>query len=122
MVTKLGGTQMVQALLRFCLGLSLVAGLAGSVQGAPLRPLAPVHLPDTAVIQAEDTALGGMNEIFHMDAPRLVFLGAGIVTGAVLIAPGLGVNELLGVVLGVIGSEFLYHTVYEPSFRSSHWF
>jgi hypothetical protein len=113
---------MIHALLRFCLSLSLVVGLAGSVRAAPGHLVAPPHLTDSAVIHAADSEVEGLNEVFRMDPPRLAFLAAGIVAGAVLIAPALGVNDILGVVLGIVSSEFLYHTVYEPKFGPSHWF
>jgi ammonia channel protein AmtB len=106
---------MIKAVLSLCLGLWLVVGLAGNARAEQ------VHLTGAAVIPVAEGELGGMDEIFRMDAPRLVFLGAGIVVGAVVISPALGVNELLGVVVGVVASEFLYRTTYLASERSSYW-
>jgi hypothetical protein len=109
---------MIRAVLRLFPGLLLVFGLAGGAQAAPGHLGAPGHFADGAVIHVADSPIGDMDEIFHMEAPRLLFLGAGIVVGALVISPGLGLNELLGVVLGVIGSEFVYQTTY----KSSRWF
>ncbi len=108
---------MINLFLSVFLSLSLVIGLAGSARAAPMQVAAPAHLSGGAIIPVAESAIGGMDEIFHMEAPRLLFLGAGIVVGALVISPALGINDLLGVVLGVIGSEFLYQTTY----RSSHW-
>ena len=113
---------MIHSFLRVCLSLLLVFGLAGGVRAAPVHPGVPAHLTEGAVIRVADSPLAGMNEVFHMEAPRLLFLGAGIVAGAVVISPSLGLSELFGVAVGIVGSQFLYETIYLPNFRSSHWF
>ncbi len=104
---------MIHAALRLCLGLFLVFGLAGSVQAAPVHLAAPVHQAGGGFIAVDESPIGGLNDIFNMEPPHLLFLGAGIIAGAALIAPGLAVNDLLGVAIGVIGSEYLYQTFYE---------
>ncbi len=106
---------MIKMVLGLCLSLWLVFGLAGHALAVPAHFGAPVHLADSAVIPAAEGPLAGMDEVFHMEPPRLLFLGAGIVAGAVIVAPSLGVSELFGVVLGIIGSEFLYQTTYRPA-------
>lgn len=110
---------MIRTILRVCLGLWLAVGLAGSARALPAHSVGPVH-PTRAVVTVQDSPVEGLNEIFRMDPPRLAYLGAGIVAGALFVAPGLGVNEVLGVVLGIIGGEFLYHTTWEP--RHASWF
>lgn len=112
---------MMKMVLGLCLSLWLVFGLAGNARAVPAHLGGPVHLTDGAVIPAAEGSLAGMDEVFRMEPPRLLFLGAGIVAGAVIISPGLGVSELFGVVLGIIGSEFLYRTTYQPAF-SYHLF
>ncbi len=109
---------MIKAFLSLIFSLSLVFALAGSARAAPMHMAAPAYLTGSAVIPVADSPIAGMNEIFHMEPPRLLFLGAGIVAGALVISPALGLNELFGVVLGIIGSEFLYQTTY----KSSRWF
>lgn len=113
---------MIKAISSLCLSLLLVIGLAGGVRAAPLHPVVPRHLTDGAVVQVADSPLAGMNEVFHMDPPHLLFLGAGIVAGAIIVSPNLAVSELFGVAIGIVGSEFLYQTVYRPSWRPSHLF
>ncbi len=112
---------MIKAVLSACLSLWLVLAGGGNALAAPGHLTVPAHRGGGAVITVADSALGGMDEIFHMDPPRLLFLGVGIVAGAALISPSLGISELFGVVLGIIGSEFLYHTTYVPS-RSYYLF
>ena len=109
---------MFRAVLSLCLSLFLVLAVAGSARAAPGQLVAPGHLAGGAVIPVADASLGGIDEVFKMEPPHLLFLGGGIVAGLLLISPGLGVGDLFGVVLGVIGSEFLYQT----SYRSSRWF
>ncbi len=113
---------MINAVLSLFLSLSLVFGLAGSARAAPVHLAAPAHMTGSAVIQVAETPMEGMNEIFHMEPPRLLFLGGGILAGLILISPTLEVGELFGVVLGVIGSEYLYQTLYKGPESSSHWF
>lgn len=113
---------MIDVVSRLCLSLWLVFGLAGSARAAPVHVALPAHLTAGAVIPVAESPLEGVNEILHMEPPRLLFLGAGIIAGAVIISPNLGVSELFGVILGVIGSEYVYQTIYEPAFKPSHWF
>jgi type IV secretory pathway TrbD component len=114
---------MIKAVLRLCLTLWLVCGLASSARAAPVHLAAPASLAGSGVIPAaEETPIEGMNEIFHMEPPRLLFLGGGILAGVLFISPTLEVGELFGVVLGVIGSEYLYQTLYKTPEKSSHWF
>ena len=113
---------MINAVLSLFLSLCLVLGLAGSARAAPGHLGAPAHLTGSAVIPVAETPIEGMNEIFHMEPPRLLFLGGGILSGLLLISPTLEVGELFGVILGVIGSEYLYQTLYKGNERTSHWF
>ena len=113
---------MTNALLSLCLSLCLVLGLTGSVRAAPGHLVAPAHLAGSAVIQVAEGPLAGVDEIVHLEPSHLVFLGVGIIAGAMFIAPNLAVGELFGVALGIVGSEFLYQTVYQPAFGSSRWF
>ncbi len=113
---------MIKVVLSFCLSLSLVFGLAGSAQAAPGQLSAPRHLTSGAVIPVAEAPIEGMSEIFHMEPPRLLFLGGGILSGLLVVSPGLEIGELFGVVLGVIGAEYLYQTFYKGNERSSRWF
>lgn len=109
---------MTKSLFSLFLGLFLVLGPVGGARAAMVHPAAPVHLVTAPVIAVADAALGGMNEVFKMEPPHLLFLGGGILSGLLLISPGLGIGDLFGVALGVIGSEFLYRTTY----NRSRWF
>lgn len=108
--------------LSLFLSLCLVSGLAGSAGAAPLHSGASVPFAGGLVIPVAETPVEGMNEIFHMEPPRLLFLGGGILAGLLLISPSLEVGELFGVLLGVIGSEYLYQTFYKTPEQSFHWF
>ena len=99
---------MTKTILGLCFGLMLFLGLQGKAMAEP------IHLSGGELILAAESPLEGVNEIFHMEPPRLLFLAAGIVGGALFIAPSLGLNEFLSVILGVITSEYLYRTVYRP--------
>ncbi len=112
---------MVKTVSSLCLCLPLVFGLAGGARAAPAPLPVSAQLTGSGIVQVAETPIEGMNEIFHMEPPRLLFLGGGILSGLLVISPGLEIGELFGVVLGVIGSEFLYQTTYEPP-HSSHWF
>lgn len=113
---------MKSALLSLCLSLCLVFGLTGNVRAAPGHLTAPAHLAGGAVIQVAEGPLAGVNEVIHMEPSHLLFLGLGIIAGATFVAPNLAVSELFGVAIGIVGSEFLYQTVYQPAFGSSRWF
>ena len=107
---------MRRSLLSTCRGALLAVALAtaalcNQAWAAPVRVGALPQMADAAIVPAADS-LGGLDEIFHMEPERLLFLGGGIVTGLLFVSPGLGVSELFGVVLGVIGGEYLYHTIY----------
>ncbi len=43
--------------------------------------------------------------------PRLAFVGAGVLIGLVIASPGLELSEVLGIALGVIGSQYLYYSL-----------
>ena len=114
---------MIKAVLSLFLGLALLFGLDGSARAASMQLAAPIHLSGGAVVQVADTPPAeATSEGIRIDPSRLLFFGAGILTGLVYISPGLEVSELFGVVLGVVGAEYLYQTVYkkaEGSFRGS---
>ena len=114
---------MIKAIMSLCLGLWLVAGVAGDARATSVPLVVPAHLSGSAVIPAAAEApIPGLNEISHMEPPHLLFLGGGILAGLLFISPSLGIGELFSVALGVIGSEFLYQTVYKAAERSSRWF
>lgn len=109
---------MTKAILSLFLCVSLVFGLAGNARAALMHPATPGHLAGGGVIDVADAPLDGLSEIFRMEPDRLLFLGGGILTGLLLLSPQLGIAELYGVAVGVIGAEFVYHTYY----RSNRWF
>ena len=99
---------MAKAFITLSLSLCLAFGLAGSVRAAPGHFGEPLGLVGGAVIPVAEAPLAGMGEIIHMEPPHLLFLGGGILAGLLVVSPGLGIGELFGVVLGVIGSEYLF--------------
>lgn len=105
---------MGKAFMVVLVGVSLILGSIGSA-GAQTSKSGET----TLVLAAAESPLEGVNEIIHMESSHLLFLGAGLVGGALYIGPQLGLSELLGVALGVIASEWLYRAVYKPRF--SFW-
>jgi len=65
------------------------------------------------VILAAGGPFEGMEAVVSLEPPHLLALGLGIVGGATVISPALGVGEVIGVGLGVLGAEYLYRTYFE---------
>jgi len=61
-----------------------------------------------------------VGELIHMEPGHLAALGIGVVAGAAVIGPYLGIGELIGVGIGVIGSELVYRSTLWPFHKS--WF
>lgn len=106
---------MFKTLLGVFLSFWLVVGLSVGARAAPMYLGGPVHLPGSAVTPVASVTIEGGDEFLHFDAPRLLFLGAGVVGGVLLLSPAFGIGDLLGAVAGVVGAEVLYHGVYKKS-------
>jgi hypothetical protein len=65
-----------------------------------------------------------MDKLSEMETSHLVILGTGVVVGAAVLGPSLGIGELVGALVGVAGGEVIYrtfrHTEYWP-FKESHY-
>lgn len=93
----------------------LVFGLAGAAAAGPgWAPPAPGPAPMMEPILVADP-LDNVEKIAGMEPSRLLVLGLGIVSGATLIAPTLGMSELVGVALGAIAAEYIYRTYIDDS-------
>lgn len=66
----------------------------------------PTAIPGEFVRVAEFS----IGEILHLDAERLIALGAGIIVGTTVIAPYFELRELTGMVVGVLIGSFAYQT------------
>lgn len=106
---------MFKSLFVVCLAVLFVLGLNNGARAAPFHFAAPAHLTGLAITPAASLSFDTGDDFTHFDTPRLVLLGVGIVAGAVLLPPVLGINNLLGGVLGAIGGEILYHGGYRIS-------
>lgn len=93
-----------------------IAGDAGGATVAVADPSAGGEV----VLAAAD---GGVpiNQILELEPSHLVALGTGVVAGAVLIGPTLGVSELVGVFIGLIGGELMYRSEYWPFEKNEGW-
>ena len=67
-------------------------------------------LPDPGQIVLVADSEGGLpvDAILHLEPGHLVALGVGLVFGAAVIGPFLGIGEVVGVAAGVIGGELAW--------------
>ena len=86
------------------IGLMLLFGACG-----PLRAQSAAAPP----APASEEAAPLLPDVSRID-PRLVFLGAGVLVGLVIASPGLELGEVLGIALGVVGSQYLYYATMPP--------
>ena len=108
---------MIKTLGLVVVSLWLVLGVAGAepvLAGAGPSAEGPAaESAEGQVILVAGGPFEGVDAIVNLEPPHLVALGLGIVGGATVISPTLGVGELIGVGLGVIAAEYLYRTFYE---------
>jgi hypothetical protein len=116
---------MIKQIVGLVLGL-MVLGSAptwATTVGGPESKNQPVSensgTENQPIVLAEESL--PISEILHMDTANLVMLGTGVVVGALVIGPYLGVSELLGVGIGVLAGEALYQSHLLP-FGERHWF
>ena len=83
----------------------MLGGYAPSAQAESSPPHAA-----QAVSSGDDAGPLSLPDVSKID-PRLVFLGAGVLAGLVIASPGLELSEVLGIALGVIGSQYLYFSL-----------
>lgn len=104
---------MMNTIFSLVFGMALLwsasASATGVEQPAPISP--PIMLASSD---------GGLpvGEILHMEPAHLLTLGVGVVLGATLFGPYLGVSELLGVGIGAISSELVYRSPLWPFHKS----
>ena len=112
---------MIKTVLRLCLCLGLILALDGSARAASAQQAAPAQQAGGAVVHVADAPPPeAASDAFRIDPTRLLFFGAGILTGLVYVSPALEVSEVFGVVLGVVGAEYLYQTIYKKAETSLH--
>lgn len=97
---------------------SAAAHAAGTTGDITVAIVAPEETP--LVLTATDGAVP-LNQILEMEPGHLLALGGGVVAGAVVVGPYLGVSEIVGVVIGVIGGEILYRSRYWPLDKPRGW-
>ena len=97
---------MNNCVVRLCVAIWLTIGAyTGSAQAETSLPQ-----PVQTVSSGDDTTTLTFPDISKID-PRLAYLGAGVLAGLVIASPGLELSEVLGIALGVIGSQYLYYSV-----------
>ena len=81
-----------------------------------------------ALLWASPAIAGGpepalpVGEILHLETDHLLALGVGVLAGATVISPYLGISELTGVAVGVIGGDLLYRSPLWPFQKTHDWF
>ncbi len=88
----------------------LTIGCGAGAYAASAQVTPPLPRAEQTVPQGDDTAALAWPDVSKVD-PRLAFLGGGVLLGLVLASPGLELSEVLGIALGVIGSQYLYYSV-----------
>jgi hypothetical protein len=80
-------------------------------------------LPDPGQIVLVADSEGGLpvDAILHLEPGHLVALGVGLVFGAAVIGPFLGIGEVVGVAAGVIGGELAYRSGLLPFQKTRGW-
>ena len=112
---------MNKLVLSLCLCLGLMVGLGNSARAASVQLTATPQQPTSAVVRVADAPPPeAASDAFRIDPPRLLFFGAGLLTGLAYISPALEVSEIFGAVLGVVGAEYLYQTIYKKAESSFH--
>ena len=76
----------------------------------PAPENASLPRPVQAAPPGDDVTSFTFPDVSKID-PRLAYLGAGVLAGLVIASPGLELSEVLGIALGVIGSQYLYYSV-----------
>lgn len=72
----------------------------------PCRAESP---PDQVLTLAEGPSESlPINELLHLDTGHLIALGGGILLGATVIPGYLGVSELAGLIIGLVGGEVAF--------------
>ncbi len=80
--------------------------VCGKTYAQPYNPDQPIATSGKFIKVAEFS----IGEILHLDADRLVALGAGIIVGTTVVAPYFGLRELTGIVVGVLMGSFAHQT------------
>jgi hypothetical protein len=102
--------KMGKFVLGLCVAIWLMVGCGAAACAAAARPDASFLRPEQTAPSGDDLAPLGWPDVSRID-PRLAFLGAGVLVGLVIASPGLELSEVLGIALGVIGSQYLYYSV-----------
>lgn len=83
--------------------------------------VATVAPDETPLVLAATDGAVPLNQILEMEPGHLLALGGGVIAGAAVVGPYLGVSELVGVVIGVIGGELFYRSAYWPLRKPGGW-
>lgn len=108
----------MNAIASLMFGLALLwsgSVLATELEGAP---------PDTPQIILAAGLEGELpiSGMLTLKSGHLLALGVGVVAGAVLIGPYLGISEVVGVGIGVISGEIFYRSDMWPLGKPQGWF
>ncbi|CAK0753458.1 putative Glycine zipper domain-containing protein [Azospirillaceae bacterium] len=81
----------------------------------------PTTISSQIVLAAGAEAGLPVGEILRLEPVHLLALGTGVLVGAVVVGPYLGISELIGVAIGVIASELTYRSGMWPFQKSNNW-
>ncbi len=101
---------MCKFVLGVCVAIWLMIGCCADAYAASAQVNSSFPRPEQTVSSDDDAAPLAFPDVSKID-PRLAFLGAGVLIGLVVASPGLELSEVLGIALGVIGSQYLYYSV-----------
>ena len=101
---------MYKLVLRLCVAICLMIGCCANAYAAPAGPASSAPAAAQTVSLDDGTSPLTFPDISRID-PRLAVLGGGVLIGLIIASPGLELSEVLGIALGVIGSQYLYYSV-----------
>ena len=74
------------------------------------------------IMVSEIEGLSSISGLLDLEPNHLLALGAGVLVGAAVIGPYVGISELFGVIMGVIGADVFYRSDLWPFQKSRWWF
>ena len=101
---------MSKLVLGLCLAIGLMIGCCAGACADSGQANSSLPRPEQTANSGGEMAPFAFPDVSKID-PRLAFLGAGVLAGLVIASPGLELSEVLGIALGVIGSQYLYYSV-----------
>lgn len=107
-----------------CMIFRLMLGLAllWSTSAFADQFIVPTADGPRVIMVSELEGLSSVTGLLDLEPNHLLALGAGVLLGAAVIGPVMGISELFGVVMGVIGADVFYRSDLWPLPKSRWWF